>query len=157
MAPSDRLLEIGCGHGVAVSLICARLSTGSVVAIDRSSSILDQATRRNREHVDDGKAVFRAVALADADLGVHRFDKIFAINVRLFRKEPARDAEVLNRALKPSGALYLFQQHPSAERTRAVTQELEIGLERNGFAVREVKQKGTGASTMSCIVTKPRH
>jgi protein-L-isoaspartate O-methyltransferase len=37
-APSQRLLEIGCGQGVAVSLIAPLLSTGSITAIDRSKA-----------------------------------------------------------------------------------------------------------------------
>ena len=36
VAPSpDRVLEVGCGHGVLVSLFAARLTTGLVVGIDR--------------------------------------------------------------------------------------------------------------------------
>jgi hypothetical protein len=34
-SPSDRVLEVGCGHGVLVSLFAARLTTGLVVGIDR--------------------------------------------------------------------------------------------------------------------------
>ena len=56
--PADRLLEIGRGQGVAVSLICEALSGGSIVAIDRSQAMIDRATRRNREYVDAGTAVF---------------------------------------------------------------------------------------------------
>ena len=66
MRPSDRLLEVGCGHGVAVSLVCERLTTGTITAIDRSPKMIEMATRRNREHVDAGRAVLEAVALEDA-------------------------------------------------------------------------------------------
>src|SRR5919202_1834124 len=60
--PADRLLEVGCGHGVAVSLVCERLTTGTITAIDRSPKMIEVATRRNREHVDAGRAVLEAVA-----------------------------------------------------------------------------------------------
>ena len=30
-APADRVLEVGCGHGVLLSLLAARLTTGAVV------------------------------------------------------------------------------------------------------------------------------
>lgn len=151
-APSDCLLEIGCGAGVAVSLVCKGLAGGKIVALDRSRSMIVQATRRNRVHVDAGKAVFEAVALTDANFGDLRFDKVFAVNVRLFREDAGREAEVLRRALASDGALYLIQQHPSAERTRAVTDELTSALARNGFTVQDVTTRGAGASTMTCVV-----
>ena len=82
--PADRLLEVGCGHGVGVSLVCERLTTGTITAIDRSPKMIEMATRRNREHVDAGRAVLEAIALKDADLGNQRFDKVFAFNVAPF-------------------------------------------------------------------------
>jgi hypothetical protein len=74
--PADRLLEVGCGHGVAISLVCEKLTTGTITAIDRSPKMIEMATRRNREHVDAGRAVLEAIALKDADLGNQRFDKV---------------------------------------------------------------------------------
>ncbi len=86
--PTDRLLEVGCGHGVAVALVCERLTTGTITAIDRSPKMIEMATRRNREHVDAGRAVLEAIALEDVDLGDRRFDKVFAFNVAPFWQQP---------------------------------------------------------------------
>lgn len=57
--------------------------------------------------------------------------------------------------LTAGDALYLFQRHPSASRTLAVTDELKSALERNGFTVLEVESTGAGPSTMTCIVARP--
>jgi ubiquinone/menaquinone biosynthesis C-methylase UbiE len=46
VARSERLLEIGCGQGLAVSLLCESASIGSITAIDRSKPMIDQAVRR---------------------------------------------------------------------------------------------------------------
>src|SRR5204863_10132978 len=86
--PTDRLLEVGCGHGVAVSLVCERLTSGQITAIDRSPKMVEMATRRNREHIAAGRAVLKTAALEQADLGNERFDTVFAFNVAPFWLEP---------------------------------------------------------------------
>ena len=87
--PNDRVLEVGCGHGVAVSLVCERLGPrGRITAIDRSQKMIAVAKRRNRVDVESGRAVLEAVALEDADFGNQRFDVIFAFNVAPFWLEP---------------------------------------------------------------------
>ena len=106
--PADRLLEVGCGHGVAVSLVCERLTTGTITAIDRSPKMIEMATRRNREHVDAGRAVLETIALEDADLGDRRFDKVFAFNVAPFWQEPEAALGAVREHLARDGAIYLF-------------------------------------------------
>src|SRR4051794_15036222 len=105
---ADRLLEVGCGHGVAVSLVCERLTTGTITAIDRSPKMIEMATRRNREHVDAGRAVLEAIALEDADLGDRRFDKVFAFNVAPFWQKPEAALGAVREHLARDGAVFIF-------------------------------------------------
>ena len=106
VAPDDRLLEIGCGHGVAVSLVCERLDGGSILALDRSATMIEAALRRNADYVDAGVASFENVPLDRADLGDARFDRIFAIHVGVFlRERPGRDLEIVRDHLAPGGRL----------------------------------------------------
>src|SRR3954453_19937117 len=86
--PADRVLEVGCGHGVAVSLICERLISGQITAIDRSEKMIEMATHRNRQHIARGRAVLKTSALETAQLGNERFDKVFAFNVAPFWLQP---------------------------------------------------------------------
>jgi ubiquinone/menaquinone biosynthesis C-methylase UbiE len=103
--PGDRVLEIGCGHGVAATFVCERLDGGRLTAIDRSPKMIAAAAGRNAAYVEAGTAEFLVATLEDADLGDRRFDKIFAVRVGLFHREPARARALAERWLAPGGTL----------------------------------------------------
>jgi ubiquinone/menaquinone biosynthesis C-methylase UbiE len=111
--PGDRVLEIGCGHGVAATLVCERLEGGHLTAIDRSEKMIEAATRRNAAHIEIGRAEFLVSSLEDLTLGDRRFDKIFAVRVGLFHRDPERARSLVERWLAPGGALFVFFDPPS--------------------------------------------
>ncbi len=79
--------------------------------------MIEMAMRRNREHVDAGRAELEAVALEDADLGDRRFDKVFAFNVAPFWLQPKEALGIVRRHLAPDGAvLSLLGCSPHAAR-----------------------------------------
>jgi ubiquinone/menaquinone biosynthesis C-methylase UbiE len=110
--PDDRILEIGCGHGVAATLVCERLDGGRLTAIDRSPKMIEAAKRRNAAHLEAGKVEFIVAALEELDLGERRFDKVFAVRVGLFHREPERARRLAERWLVPGGAVMAFFDAP---------------------------------------------
>jgi SAM-dependent methyltransferase len=102
-SPGDRVLEVGCGHGVLVSLLAERLAAGVVVGVDRSATMAAAASRRNRTAVQEGRVRLLAASLADADLTGPAFDAVVAFNVRAFWTPPAPEWDVVARVLAPHG------------------------------------------------------
>ena len=103
--PADRVLEIGCGHGVAATFVCERLDGGRLTAVDRSPKMIEAAERRNAEHVAAGRAEFLVAELEHLDLGERRFDRIFAVRVGLFHRDPERARVLVEPWLAPGGTV----------------------------------------------------
>ncbi|HEV2775575.1 MAG TPA: class I SAM-dependent methyltransferase [Solirubrobacteraceae bacterium] len=118
--PDDPVLEIGCGHGVAATLVCERLAagTGRLTAIDRSAKMIDAATKRNAAHVQAGTAEFLVGKLEDLGplLGDRRFDVVFAVGVGLFHRAPGRARALVGPWLKPTGRVHAFFDPPARAR-----------------------------------------
>lgn len=112
LRPDHRVLEIGCGHGVAATMVCERLDGGRLTAIDRSAKMIAAATRRNAAFVEAGKAEFLVASLEDLDLGDRRFDVVFAVRVGLFEREPERARALVDPWLAPGGRLHTFFDPP---------------------------------------------
>ena len=100
--PGERVLEVGCGHGVLVALLAER--AGEVLGVDRSPTMVAAAARRNRAAVEAGRVRLQAAALSDADLGSVPFDVVVCFDVRALT-DPAQEAtwDVVDRVLAPSG------------------------------------------------------
>jgi ubiquinone/menaquinone biosynthesis C-methylase UbiE len=110
--PHDRVLEIGCGHGVAATLVCERLEGGSYTAVERSARMVEAAARRNSAFVARGIAEFILGDIESIDLRERRFDTIFAVRVGLFHREPERARALAERWLAPGGQLHAFYDQP---------------------------------------------
>lgn len=113
--PNDRILEIGCGHGVAASLVCEKLSAGHYVGIDRSLKMVAAATKRNVGFVDAGQAKFVVSTLESYDPGQERFDKVLAMKVRFFHDKPAEAIRLVQHWLAPNGRLFVQDDEPGKE------------------------------------------
>ena len=111
--PDARILEIGCGHGVAATLVCERLTGGGrLTAIDRSAKMISAAALRNAAHVEAGRAEFLVAELERLDFGERRFDTIFAVRVGLFDREPQRARELVDPWLAPGGRIVAIFDPP---------------------------------------------
>jgi ubiquinone/menaquinone biosynthesis C-methylase UbiE len=133
--PNDHVLEIGCGNGAAAALVCEHLTNGKLTGIDRSETQIRLARERNHACVESGKATFQVVALEDATLEDAQFDVIFAINVNAFWLHHEQPLAAVKRFLKPSGAFFLFYEHPTAAKARDIARVLPDNLAQAGFVI----------------------
>jgi ubiquinone/menaquinone biosynthesis C-methylase UbiE len=108
--PGQRVLEIGCGHGVAATMVLER--GASLVGVDRSAKMIAAAHTRNAAYVEAGTAEFLVAELEALDLGDRRFDRIFAVRVGLFHREPGRARALAERWLAPGGDVNAFYDGP---------------------------------------------
>ena len=155
--PADHVLEVGCGHGVAVSLVCERLTSGRITAIDRSRKMIEMAARRNRAHIAEGRAVLKTAALEKADLGDERFDKIFAFNVAPFWLQPKEALAIVRRHLTRDGAFSLFwdARHTQPGLARDLAERLSEKLREAEFSVNQVLVKDMRPVPAVCVTGRP--
>ena len=112
LQPGERVLEIGCGHGVAATFVCE--AGGRLTAVDRSPKMVEAAARRNAAWVEAGTAEFLVGSLEALELDERRFDTIFAVRVGLFHREPERARALAERWLAPGGRVVSVFDPPKA-------------------------------------------
>ncbi len=153
--PTDRVLEIGCGHGVAVTLVCEEISGGSVLGIDRSATMIEMASRRNADHVAAGLATFQTASLHEAKLDGARFDKVLAIHVPVFlRGKPDRELDIVRDHLAPDGELFLSYQPLDSSHIKSTVDNLTDVLVRHGFAVSTCHEEALPSGRTMCLVAR---
>lgn len=149
--PSEQLLEIGCGAGHAVALVCDRLTDGRITAIDRSAAMVARARARNADGVAAGRARIERQALAGAaHLG--RFARTFAVNVNAFWTAPGPSLAALAALLQPGGTAHLVYEPPTAARLDALRDRLPATLAAHGFRAVAVHEAAFRAGRGLCVV-----
>jgi cyclopropane fatty-acyl-phospholipid synthase-like methyltransferase len=121
LRPDARVLEIGCGTGVAAELLCRRLPDGRVTALDRSGAAVTHAERRLARWIDAGIADVVERDLARFHGDGRPYDVVLAINVNVFWTGPAVEAVArVADLLADDGAAHLwFEPPPGGDATSA--------------------------------------
>lgn len=115
------MLEIGCGPGAAARAIAERLTTGHVLAVDRSERAVAQARTAGAELIAKGRLSVRCAAAEDLVLepGEDPFDLVFAVRVgALDGRHPAAGEQALRRiaaAVTPDARLFVDGGDPLRE------------------------------------------
>lgn len=118
LRPDMRVLEIGCGPGVAARHISQMLSSGTIVAIDRSAKAIAQALAGSAAELASGRLEFRQSSIEDFELkpGEALFDLAFAMRVgALDGRHPDIEAEAMRRikaALLEDGLICIDNRPP---------------------------------------------
>lgn len=83
LRPGLRVLEIGCGPGVAARAVLARVDGGHVFAIARSAKAIAQAVAGFARELATGQLEFRQIAAEEFVLlkGERPYDLAFAVRV----------------------------------------------------------------------------
>ncbi len=105
--PTDHILELGFGPGVAVELLGQRLTTGRVAGIDFSRTMVSAARRRNAAAVRAGRVDLRHGDAAQLPFPDASFDKVFSIHSLYFWPRPVAVLREAARVLKPRGRVGL--------------------------------------------------
>src|SRR5262245_10752557 len=79
-----RVLEIGCGPGLALDAMSSRLSGGLIVGLDHSPLMLAQAARRNAKAIEAGRLQLHLGGLESLAALSSGFDVVYSINVAMF-------------------------------------------------------------------------
>jgi SAM-dependent methyltransferase len=156
VAPDDRVLELGCGHGVAATLLCARLGPeGRYVGIDRSPKMVAAAARRLAAEVANGRAVLVAAEVASAPLdGV--YDTILAIHLPVLdRGDPASELAHLVPHMGERSRLHVGFQPLDPATIPSMVERLRAVLGSSGLHVVDVVTGEPGGRATAVVTAAP--
>ncbi len=146
VAPTDHVLEIGCGAGRAIEFIAARAPEGHVTGLDLSRAMVRAAGRHNAQAIEAGRVAIRLGDVARLPYVDRQFDKILSIHTLYFWPDPARAVAELARVLKPGGLLALTFSSgkvgaPEGAGVQAVVRDRVIpAMEQVGFTMVRVER-----------------
>lgn len=141
-----------------------QLTTGRVVGLDPSSTMVRSATRRNRRLIALGRATIASgdvnrLAYPDAS-----FDRVLATHTVYFWHDLAHAARELRRVLKPDGLMVLAFGDPESMRAmfpasvytvRTATQIADM-FARAGFRDTAVETRDIGGHGMYWLLARQR-
>jgi ubiquinone/menaquinone biosynthesis C-methylase UbiE len=107
LRPGDRVLDVGCGHGVCAEPLAKRVGgSGRIFGVDSSRAMIAEAQRRfrGRDQMDFRLGDAMALPFDDESFDAARSDRVF-----MFVSDPRKALAELIRVTRPGGRIALTE------------------------------------------------
>jgi SAM-dependent methyltransferase len=135
--PTDRVLEIGFGPGIAIEELSRLTTRGTVIGVDRSEVMVRSARRRNAAAVRAGRVDLRLGSVEALPEFGAPLDKVFAVNSMGFWPEPVARLKELRTLLRPGGVVAIASQPrcpgATSETSVLAAHDIDLALRAAGY------------------------
>ena len=160
VGPDDRVLDVGCGPGLAVAYAAEGRGAARVAGVDASALMVGQARRRNRVGIRQGRVEIHRADAADLPFADASFTAAGSLNSIQFWPAPEKGLAELHRVLEPGGRVAVVvmarsddPDGPALPAWLARTVELMVGT---GFtAVRTTSHPFGGVQHWALLGRRP--
>jgi ubiquinone/menaquinone biosynthesis C-methylase UbiE len=121
--PTDHVLELGCGPGVALAALAGRATRGLVVGVDHSEVMIRQARRRNAAAIRQGRVRLIHSPVERLQVTDGPFDAALAVNNVGMWPEPTTQLRDIGGLLRPGARIALVSQPRRPGATAATSAE----------------------------------
>ena len=110
IAPSDTMLDVGCGGGRTVGKLAAAAPSGKVFGIDYAEESVAAAQRFNREGIERGRVEIRQASVEELPYAQATFDLVTAVETHFWWPDIGAGMREIFRVLKPGGRLLVIAE-----------------------------------------------
>lgn len=134
-----RVLEIGCGPGLALEACTKIVTNGLVVGFDHSDIMVAQAKKRLTKEIKNGKAKVILSSITDLTMNQSEevYDRIYSLNVIQFCPDIDAVFSDLVNCLSEDGMVATTYQPRSKDPTREnaieMAERIQLAMEKVGF------------------------
>ncbi len=107
LQPTDSVLDIGFGHGRTIQRAASLVTSGRIVGIDFSETMVNTAKRRCRTLIQNGRVQLELGDSARLPFPGASFDKIYSVHTIYFWANPMDQLREIHRVARPGGRLAL--------------------------------------------------
>jgi ubiquinone/menaquinone biosynthesis C-methylase UbiE len=108
--PSDHILEIGFGPGVAIQKMCDLVTDGVIYGIDHSELMVRKASDRNKKAILSGRVKLTLASVSEMPSLDHPIDKVIDINTFQFWNDPVSSLQKIKGMMNPNGIIAIVHQ-----------------------------------------------
>jgi ubiquinone/menaquinone biosynthesis C-methylase UbiE len=163
--PTDRILEVGFGHGKTLERAARLAHRGMVLGVDISETCVRQASHRCSKLIDEGRVRLELGDCKNLPYADASFDKAYSVNTIYFWPNPKDQLGEIARLLRPSGRLALgfrckaekvVRDFPASIYRFYAPEEILALLDESGFEHLELRNPLEDSPHFSVAVGQPR-